>query len=289
MNWFCLYSVDIIWLKGRRGAEIEILEKFIKGKISEQTCEDAFFVSDDFVAVIDGVTSKSDFMYNGKTTGKITAEIIYEIFKTIKRETKLQEIIQLINQKIREFYQAVEFPYSKKEKGLQAACIIYSDYYREIWMIGDCQAYVDGKVYFNQKKSDVVLSDMRSLILHILKAENADWEYAQEEGRRQIEPWILKANVFANKPESQYGYAVLNGEEIPEILIKKIKLDKHQHKVIFTSDGYPDIKENLKLTEEYLKTILEMDAACCEMYLSTKGIKGGQKSFDDRTYIKFLV
>ncbi len=235
------------------------------------------------------MTSKSDFLYEGKTTGKIAAEIIYDVLGSLNKDAKIQGIIRSINEKMQAFYRTVEFPYDKKEKGLQAACVIYSNYYREIWMIGDCQAYVDGEVYFNPKKSDEVLSDMRSLILHTLKAENVDWEYAQKEGRSQIELWILKANVFANKEDSQYGYAVLNGEEIPASLIKTIKLDEKVHKIIFTSDGYPDIKEDLTSTEGYLKTVLEKDAACCEMYLSTKGIKGGQKSFDDRTYIEFLT
>ena len=35
----------------------------MQGKVSDEKCEDASFISDDFVAVIDGVSSKSDFLF----------------------------------------------------------------------------------------------------------------------------------------------------------------------------------------------------------------------------------
>lgn len=239
------------------------------------------------MAVIDGVTSKSDFTLNGKTTGKIAADIVRQTIGKLEREDNLDVFLSMVNLEIKKFYQHIEFPYSKKEKGLQAVCTVYSDFYREIWMIGDCQVSVDNQIYLNPKKSDLVLSDMRSLILHILKNEN--WQEAQKKARDIIEPWILKANYFANKEDSTYGYAVINGEDIPQSLIKKIKLDENHHEIILTSDGYPEVKASLKKSEDYLNTILEKDKSCCEMYLSTKGLKKGQKSFDDRTYIRFSI
>lgn len=268
---------------------IQVNETFMEGKKSAQLCEDALFVSNDFVAVIDGVTAKSDFTYNGKTTGKLAAEIIRDTFAAVRRDAGIRQILRCINTRIQDFYQTVPFPYDRRQQGLQAACVIYSDYFRSIWMIGDCQASIDGKPYWNPKKNDVILSEMRSLILHIREAEGQDWDLAQKEGRSQIEPWILQSNIFANRADTPYGYAVLNGEEIPDSLIRTISLDEKPHKVIFTSDGYPDVKETLELSENHLKMLLEQDPACYKLYRSTKGLQQGQKSFDDRTYIAFRV
>ncbi|MDO4439432.1 MAG: hypothetical protein Q4B86_08360 [Eubacteriales bacterium] len=268
---------------------IKIIEKFIAGKTSDELCEDSYFSSEDFVVVIDGVTSKSDFTYDGKTTGKLASDIIRGVLEKMNREDSIDVFLNKVNEQFNDFYKEVEFPYSIKEKGLQAVCAVYSDYYREIWLIGDCQVSVDGKVYLNPKKSDEILADMRSLVLHILKKENVDWPEAQKRARDIIETWILKANVFANKAEPPFGYAVINGNEIPDSLIKIIKLDSNPHEIIFTSDGYPKVKSDLKKSEEYLNTILEQDKSCYELYLSTKGINKGQKSFDDRTYIRFSV
>lgn len=241
------------------------------------------------MAVIDGVTSKSDFTYHGKTTGKIAAEVVKHAIGKLKRQDNLADLLSLVNQEIKKSYQEIDFPYSKKEKGLQAVCAVYSDFYREIWLIGDCQVAVDNQIYLNPKKSDTILADMRSLILHILREDKVNWLEAQKKARNFIEPWILKANVFANREEPIYGYAVINGEDIPQSLIKKIQLDENYHEIILASDGYPVIKTSLQKSEDYLNTILERDNSCCEMFLSTKGIKEGQTSFDDRTYIRFSV
>ena len=265
---------------------------FKQGKLSDELCEDEYYISDDFIVVIDGVTSKSDFLYEGKTTGKIAAEIIKKVLKDLDQKITVTDFIEAINKEISLFYEKVSFPYSKEEKGVQAACVVYSNYHREIWLIGDCQVSVDGQIYVNPKQSDNVLTDMRSLILHILELEgnqNYSLDEAQQMAREIIEPWILKSNVFANKEGTEFGYSVVNGNKIPESLIKIIPLDANAHEVIMTSDGYPRIERNLQESEEYLKKILELDKACYTLYKSTKGLKHGFKSYDDRTYIRFLV
>lgn len=270
---------------------IKIIEFFIKGKTDNFSCEDTCFTSENFVAVIDGVTSKTDFRYEGKTTGKLASEMIYKVMSKARREDSVQEIITRINEAFEEFYRKVPFPYDKSQKGLQAAGVIYSSYYNEIWMIGDCQAAVDGVVYLNTKKSDVVLSETRSLILSILAKERGSNTLIQkhDKGRDVILPWIMKATTYANDIESIYGYSVFNGEKIPDALIKKIKLEDKHHEIILTSDGYPIVKESLEESEKELTKILETDPDCYQTYFSTKGLKKGQKSFDDRTFIRFIV
>lgn len=62
---------------------MEILETFCKGKSIQSPCEDAYVITDSYVAVIDGVTSKSDFILNGKTTGKLAADTISSIIEKL--------------------------------------------------------------------------------------------------------------------------------------------------------------------------------------------------------------
>ena len=61
---------------------MKIIETMLCGKFDQQRCEDSLFVSDDFVAVIDGVSSKTDFRFEGKTTGKLASEFVVETLKT---------------------------------------------------------------------------------------------------------------------------------------------------------------------------------------------------------------
>ena len=137
---------------------------------------------------------------------------------------------------------------------------------------------------------------MRSLILSTLEQERRntaglyreEWE-EHDAAREIILPWILRATIYANDDTTEYGYSVFNGQAIPESLIKVIRLREGAHEVILTSDGYPEVKETLRKTEENLKEILIHDPGCYKKYLSTKGVKKGQTSFDDRTYVRFMT
>lgn len=241
---------------------------------------------------MDGVTSKSDFLYKGKTTGRIAAEIVVNVLAELSPEADVQAFVGKVNQAIAAFYREVPFPYSREEKGLQAVCAVWSRNRREIWMIGDCQVSVDGVLYINPKRSDEILADVRSLILCAVRERDPSGfcgEKLQQEVRDLIEPWILKATVFANNGNTEYGYSIINGEEIPESLIKVIPLGAGTHEVILASDGYPRVEPTLEQSEACLRNVLAEDRACCRIYKSTKGVNGENKSYDDRTYIRFLV
>ncbi|MFI3249976.1 MAG: hypothetical protein R3Y07_03340 [Eubacteriales bacterium] len=263
----------------------------MKGKTNEITCEDCYLISEHFVAVVDGVTSKSDFTYHEKTTGKLASEITHDAILELPKEATLSEALCHINQKMNQFYDKIHFPYDRTEKGLQAACVIYSNYHREIWMIGDCQVCVDGEPSYLPKKSDLILSEMRSLVLACLMEQGESQPNAEQllQARELILPWILKVNRFANDDHASFGYPVLNGQSIPESLVKIIKLDGESHEIIFTSDGYPVMEPTLALTEQRLEEVLQKDPACYLLYPSTKGVLKGNQSFDDRTYLRFKI
>ncbi len=285
------FFILINYSKLQEVSEIQIIESFIKGKINEDLCEDILFISEDFIAIIDGVTSKSDFLYQNQTTGKLASTMIRDVLLNANKEDTLHQIIKKVNAAFKEFYEKVAFPYSKTEKGLQAACVIYSDFYNEIWMVGDCQAAVDGMVYINPKVSDTILSETRSLVMNTLYKEaggNSSTK-VDDTARNIILPWILKSTIYANDASSHYGYSVFNGENIPMELVKIIKLDHKHHEIVLTSDGYPSVKQSLKESEDELAKVLKEDPECYKYYRSTKGTKVGQVSFDDRAYVRFTI
>lgn len=112
------------------------------------------FQSQNFLAVIDGVTSKSDFIVNQKITGKLAAELIADVLSEAEPEVTLMQLLKDIERRYQKFYDKYEFSYDKRGYGLQAVAVIYSAYHRTIWLIGDCQAMVDGELYENPKKGD---------------------------------------------------------------------------------------------------------------------------------------
>jgi len=56
--------------------------------------------------------------------------------------------------------------------------------------------------------------------------------------------------------------------------------------LILASDGYPKLFSTLHESENYLRFILKEDPLCYKLYKSTKGLKKGAVSFDDRAFIK---
>ena len=247
------------------------------------------FVSDDFVAVIDGVTSKSDFRYEGQTTGRIAAKLIWDTLHDIAADADVQHFVKKVNEAFDRFYEAVDFQYDRSQVGLQAACVVYSSHYNEVWMIGDCQARIGNDVYLNPKKSDEILADFRCLAFKILCDEGASVEALErdDKARAIILPWIVKATRFANDDSTEYGYSIFNGHPIPDSLIRKICLSEGEHEIILTSDGYPMVEKTLDESEKTLDRILREDPACYVQIHSTKGLAAGQSSFDDRTYVRF--
>lgn len=260
---------------------MKVLEWKIEGKSEQVLCEDCLAVTRSFAAVIDGVTSKSDFAWEGKSTGRLAAELVARAVKNAPAEAGLEELIGSFCREFKGFYETVDFPYDKRELGLQAAAAVYSDEKREIWLIGDCQAMVDGIVYQNPKKSDEILAAFRSLVMELTGDPI--------QARALIVPWIVRACKFANRSGTSYGYAVIGGEEIPLGLIRRIALDGGAHQVVLASDGYPVLRETLEESEKELERILREDPECCRQFCSTKGLKEGNTSFDDRTYIRLSV
>ena len=218
---------------------MKIIESKTEGKSPGRLSEDILVIMPDFIAVIDGVTPKSNFTYEGKSTGRLAAELAGQAVRELKGTEDCQTFIKRCNQKFHDFYEKVDFPYDIRSKGLQAAAVIYSEYLHEIWMIGDCQAMVDGREYLQPKRSDVILSQFRSLLMVL--------QVPASEARAKVEPWIVNATAFANKV------------------------------------GRPTLQQS----EQDLDRLLKEDPQCCRLYESTKGLKPGNKSFDDRTYVRF--
>ncbi len=263
------------------------------GKIDQQHCEDALFVSDDFVAVIDGVSSKTDFRFEGQTTGRIAAQRVKGVLGSLQPQAALPCFLQKVNESFAEFYKAVpQFPpEQRKNCGLQAVCAVYSLHRNEIWQIGDCQVLIDGVPFSNSKKSDEVICRMRALILDILEKRDGAVRLAQhdKEALDSLFRWMVGVSAFANDANAEYGYCVLNGEEIPLEMVNVIPLDCDNHEIVLASDGYPCLKATLQQSEQALAKLLEQDPQGRRLFLAARSLAEGQKSFDDRSYLRFCI
>lgn len=264
---------------------MKIIEKFIMGKQEDQAlCEDKLVVTESFIAVIDGVTSKSTRSFGGKTGGIAAAEAVVNEITKFPCDITLKCAVSRMTQAVAALYNSGE------ERGSAAAGVIILSLFRnEIWSIGDCQCIINGEKHLHEKKIDILLSQKRAETLEKAVANGVTEEELLENdiGREKILPILKEQHKYANAT-GEFGYAVINGTPVPEELIVTYRVNKGDT-IVLASDGYPVLCDTLSESEKLLAEEIKNNPLCYKSYKSTKGLKQNQISFDDRTYIKLEI
>lgn len=295
---------------------MKIIESSIIGKKSPEACEDGMVVTDDFIAVIDGSTSKTpkhlnSDMKNGRYAMMLISEYIRE---ELKADASVDEFCQgvtaYIYNKVYEKLGVEERLKEHPEERLTASAILYSWTRNEVWMVGDCQAIIDGKLYENGKPYEEKIARKRvELIAQGL---------SPAEARKQIEPLLIEAMLSGQNQT----YTVIDGFPIYREGVKVVSVSdscsvqdsvsssdscsvqdpvscsgsasasdtipSSSSEIVLASDGYPFLKPTLAASEVALAEQIANDPQNIHSFIATKGIVEGNKSFDDRTYIRFV-
>ena len=289
---------------------MKIIESSIIGKKSPEACEDGMVVTDDFIAVIDGSTSKTPKhlnpdMKNGRYAMMLISEYIREELKTDASVDEFcQGVTAYIYNKVYEKLGVEERLKEHPEERLTASAILYSRTRNEVWMVGDCQAIIAGKLYENGKPYEEEIARKR--------VELIEQGLSPVEARKQIEPLLIKAMLSGQNQT----YTVIDGFPIYREGVKVVSVSdscsvqdpvpasdsvpcsgsasasntipSSSSEIVLASDGYPFLKPTLAASEASLAEQIANDPQNIRSFIATKGIVEGNKSFDDRTYIRFV-
>ena len=307
---------------------MKIIESCIIGKKSQEACEDGMVVTDDFIAVIDGSTSKTPKhlnpdMKNGRYAMMLISEYIREELKAdASVDDFCQGVTSYIYNKVYEKLGVEERLKEHPEERLTASAILYSRTRNEVWMVGDCQAIIDGKLYENGKPYEEKIARKR--------VELIEQGLSPAEARKQIEPLLIKAMLSGQNQT----YTVIDGFPIYREGVKVVSVSdsssvqgsvsssdsssvqdsvsssdscsvqdpvscsgsasasdtipSSSSEIVLASDGYPFLKPTLAASEAALAEQIANDPQNIRSFIATKGIVEGNKSFDDRTYIRFV-
>lgn len=269
---------------------MKIIESNIVGKKNQEACEDGLVCTDNFVAVIDGSTSKtpkqlSPKMKNGRYAMMLISQYIK---KELKHEATIDDFCQGITEYIRSrVYEPMGITEQIRlhpEERLTASAIIYSDKRKEVWMVGDCQAIIGRELYDNSKPYEQSIAQKRASLIR--------QGFSPADARRAIEPMLVKAM----KEGQNMSYAVIDGFPIYRNGIKVVSIptipslpDSNTVEIILATDGYPFLKPTLSESEAALSHLIATDPQCITDFIATKGLVDGNTSFDDRTYIRFRI
>lgn len=277
---------------------MKVIESKIEGKKSPESCEDGLVVTADFIAVIDGSTSKtphhlSPDMKNGRYAMVLISEYIqHELKPESTVEDFCEGVTSYIYNKLYRQQGIEEQMQAHPEERLTASAILYSKAKNEVWMVGDCQAIIGGKLYENNKPFEDIVARRRVELIRR--------GFTPQEARKTIEPLLIQAMLEGQNKT----YTVIDGFPIYQKGVKVVSLNAPQKNVetdvadslplptkeiVLASDGYPFLKPTLTESEEALAHLLAYDPQCTHEFIATKGIVVGNKSFDDRTYIRFQI
>ena len=260
---------------------MKVIESKIVGKKSQDTCEDGLVVTDDFIAVIDGSTSKTRNRLNPEMkNGRYAMTLISEYIKNeLKADDSLADfcngVTAYIHDLVYEPLGIADMLERHPEERLTASAIVYSKAENAVWMVGDCQAIVDGILYENGKPYERQIAERR---VELIKQG-----MSPAEARKRIEPQLIAAMLEGQNRQ----YAVIDGFPIYSDGIKVV--DGSSREVVLASDGYPFLKPTLEESEAALRIQLARDPQNIYTFIATKGIVEGNNSFDDRTYIRFEI
>ena len=289
---------------------MKIIESCIIGKKSPEACEDGMVVTDDFIAVIDGSTSKTPKhlnpdMKNGRYAMMLISEYIREELKAdASVDDFCQGITAYIYNKVYEKLGVEERLKEHPEERLTASAILYSRTRNEVWMVGDCQAIIDGKLYENGKPYEQEIARKR--------VELIEQGLSPAEARKQIEPLLIEAmlsgqnqtytvidgfpiyregvKVVSVSDSSSVQDTVLASDTVPcsDSVSASGTISVSSSEIVLASDGYPFLEPTLAASEAALAEQIANDPQNIHSFIATKGIVEGNKSFDDRTYIRFV-
>ena len=255
-----------------------ITEQFICGKHTAADCEDGIVITNDFAAVIDGSTSKTPKRLDpSMKNGRFAMLLISEYIKQMPAGYTMNNFCRGITLRIAEEYAKrgiAEDMAEHPEERLTASAIIYSNSRKEVWMVGDCQAIIDGEYYDNSKPYEQEIAMQRATFIK-------NW-MSPKEARRAIEPQLIKAMLEGQNRQ----YAVIDGTPI---YIPGTRIVTASHCVVLASDGYPTLLPTLHESEEALAQHLTDDPQNITDFIATKGLVEGNVSFDDRAYIKLTI
>ena len=265
---------------------MQIIEQTIVPKNPAKKSEDGIVVTDNFIAVIDGSTSKTDKRYSlFSSNGRYAMLTISKYLRKARKDISCHQFCTGVSQAIARHYRKSQWERLREhpEERLTASCVVYSRLRREVWMIGDCQCFIGSNYYDNPKPYEQELAEKRAAIIKASPLPH-DHFLHDDTARAAIIPRMKETMRQQN-----ITYSVVDGFPIDERHVRILTLDFQPWEIVLASDGYPFLEPTLEASEARLAHQRETDPLNIGEFKATKAFAEGFNSFDDRAYIRFKV
>ncbi len=271
----------------RRSASYELCDLSIVAKHDFTSCEDAVVLTDNHVAVIDGMTTGFGESRSKGTCppGRVAADRIVEITATLYPQVTAAEAVGAYTEALCDDARR----FSHVLFGASIVCVSLCR--REVWRVGDCHLRIGDTEHFGEKRVDDANSAYRAAINHAAMANGTDVEAlrADDLGRAATGTLLDAQRHLANHP-GPFGYGVIDGKPVPAKFIEVHPLPDYGTEVTLMSDGYATFGSDLADAEAQLAEALSRDPLCIgELSRMAKAWERGTNGPDDRSYVRLRL
>ena len=276
---------------------MEIIEQTLIPKNPAKKSEDGIVVSADFIAVIDGSTSKSQYRHSlFNSNGRYAMKLVSNYIRRMPKNTTCEAFLHGVTAYVRKHYKKsmlqrlAEHP----EDRLTSSVVVFSRLCREIWMIGDCQCLVSpftshpSPLYYdNPKPYEAELAAMRA---KEVERQLSDGKTIDDLLRNDTARPVIIPRMIETMRQQNITYSVVDGFPIDRRHVLVIPLDFQPYEIVLASDGYPFLHPTLEESEAALQHQRQSDPLNIGPHFqATKAFHPDNNSFDDRSYIRFRV
>ena len=276
---------------------MEIIEQTLIPKNPAKKSEDGIVVTVDFIAVIDGSTSKSQYRHSlFSSNGRYAMKLVSRYIRNMPKNTTFENFMRGVTAYVRKHYKKsmlqrlTEHP----EDRLTCSVVVFSRLCREIWMIGDCQCLIsplashDSPLYYdNPKPYEAELAAMRATEVC---RQLADGKTIDDLCRNDTARPVIIPRMIETMRNQNITYSVVDGFAIDKRHVRTVTLDFQPYEIVLASDGYPFLHPTLEESEAALQHQRSEDPLNIgPQFQATKAFHPDFNSFDDRAYIRFKV
>lgn len=271
-----------------------VLEQLVQAKSSDpERCEDSVVVGDNFIAVIDGATDKTGRRYAGVYGGRFAARVLGRRIECLPHDIEATDAIDALTDALRAAVAEHDPSISvEADDAPTASCVIWSKTRGELWRVGDVALRLGtARASYKPKRIDVLAAGVRSAHMQaLILAGESMRALIHDPGRKLILPLLEEQYRFRNlaSRKARYAFGAVDGRAVPPRFLEVIDC-AGVDQITIATDGYPRIAATLEATERYLQHDLARDPLRIGRHPSTKGVRTGHESFDDRAYIRFAT
>lgn len=266
---------------------LRVLESFVMSRDGDISGGgDATLVSEYYVAVIDGVTSKTRLLFDRLRSDQFAAREVASAIHNLPPEIDGLTAVARIGSALRDSIESIGFD-SKLVSPPGATLGVVSLAREELWVIGDISALVDGVLLPGAPPpTDAVLCGLRAAYLSslLLAGASVDDLLRDDPSQNLIKPMLEQQWLYSNTVGSPWSYGVIDGRDVPSQHLRVVDISGAAEVVLF-SDGFFKAETTLSGTLAAHRALVASDPLCINEHREFNACyRGG--GWDDMAYLR---